>query len=858
LGVLACALLLGILLGSAVAYFPFSIASLVVLILGGVLWLSSLGRCSPGFGCLVFGVLLSGLASAALAQMKAEPPAWIRAADSHKVDVIGVVEEPVRFGPERAVVLVSVQRLALPNRTVPVGGRIRLTVRGSVPPLVVGDVIEFTTRLHPPRGLWNPAGYDYGAHLRRAGVHAVGSVTLHRDGSGLRILAHGFSSLMAAVDQGRTRIRDAALRTLEDPIAGIYLALVTGESGYLSQDIRDAFMASGTTHILSISGSHLGLIGVVVFWGVHRVLLALPAGWVLRLSRRTTATGVAAAATILPVTGYALLGGAEVATVRSLIMTLVALAAVLVGRSHSIGYGLALALMVIVGWDPLAPFDISFQLSFLSVLVTVMLMKIRRPRDEEMILGASREPRTWETLKAGTAAVLLVSLVVTLATAPLVATYFNQLAWVGGLSNLLVVPLVGFIVLPVGLLVCLATLLSGAGGELVGAAVVRPLLEVLVRVVQMFAAVPGAELRVASPPLWQIAGFFLLLGAAMSWWRHGVGRLAGVLAGGMLVLWVWSPRDLPAAGSFRVTFLDVGQGDAALIETADGRAMLIDGGVATDAYDAGRMVIAPVLWDRGIRRLEVVVATHPQLDHVGGLAFVLSKFDVGQLWTNGVAREVAFLHPLERVVTERQVPVRAVSAADGALSLGSCQARVLNPDASEGSGTARAEGARLNNQSVVLRLVCGSATFLFTGDIESEAESRLTQLSERLETTVLKVPHHGAKGSVYEPFLRAVHPQLAVVSVGHANAYGHPSPTMTEAYARLGIPLLRTDRHGAVSVIGTPAGLQVNCQSGRRFTRIVLGSGGERMGEENEAQNFKRWLGLSASCDNSLFLLDVY
>ena len=849
MAVLSCALLLGVFLGSGVAYFPVSIASLVLLVLGGVLWLSSVGRCSPGFGCLVFGVLLAGLASAALAQLKAEPPAWIRTVGAQKVDVIGVVAEPVRFGPDRAVVIVSVQRLALPDRTVPVGGRIRLAVRGSVPPLVVGDVIEFTTRLHPPRGLWNPAGYDYGAHLRRAGVHAVGSVTLHQEGAGLRILARGFSAPLAAVDQWRARIRDAALRTLEDPIAGIYLALVTGESGYLSQDIRDAFMASGTTHILSISGSHLGLIGVVVFWAVHRGVLALPAWWVLRLSRGTTATRVAAAATIPPVTAYALLGGAEVATVRSLIMTLVAVAAVLVGRSHSIGYGLALALVGIVAWDPLAPFDISFQLSFLSVLVIIMLMKNRRLRDEETTLGTFRERSTWEGLKAGTVDVLLVSLVVTLASAPLVATYFNQVAWVGGLSNLLVVPLVGFLVLPVGLLVCLATLLSGAGGELVGAAVVRPLLEVLVWVVQTCAAVPGAELRVASPPVWQMAGFFLLLGVALIWWRCGSGRLAGALAGGLLLLWVWSPRDLPAAGTFRVTFLDVGQGDAALVETADGRAMLIDGGAAFESYDAGRMVIAPVLWDRGIRRLDVVVATHPQLDHVGGLAFVLRKFEVGQLWTNGVAREAVFLHRLERIVTERHVPARAVTAADGVLALGSCQAHVLNPDASEGPGAARAEGARLNNQSIVLHLACGSSPVLFTGDIESEAENRLARLSQPLKAAVLKVPHHGAKGSVYEPLLRAVNPQLAVVSVGQANAYGHPSPAMVDTYRGLGIALLRTDRHGAVSIIGTPAGLQVTCQSGREFRRVVLGSGGARRGEESEGQNLKRWLSSQANCD---------
>src|SRR3989454_6522423 len=157
-------------------------------------------------------------------------------------------------------------------------------------------------------------------------------------------------------------------------------------------------------------------------------MLGLPARWRRRLSGRTPPRRGLAAATILPVTSYALLGGAEVATVRSLIMTLVALAAVLVGRSHSIGYGLALALVAIVAWDPLAPFDISFQLSFVSVLVIIMLMKIRRPRDEETTLGAFRERRTWGAVKAGTVDVLLVSLVVTLACAPLVATYFNQRA----------------------------------------------------------------------------------------------------------------------------------------------------------------------------------------------------------------------------------------------------------------------------------------------------------------------------------------------------------------------------------------------------------------------------------------------
>lgn len=793
----------------------------------------------------MFGIFLFGVAGAALAHIRAESSSLIRSTGPGKVDLVGVIVEPVRFGPDRAVAVVAVQRRMMPDRTFPLEGRVRLTIRGPVPPLTVGDLVEFETRLRLPQGLMNPGGYDYDAHLRRAGIHALGNVTLRDDGSGLWVLARGVFPLSAKVDRWRGRIRDAALRTLPAPLAGIYLALVTGETGYLRTDIRDAFMASGTTHILSISGSHLGLIGIVIFGAARRAVLTLPARWLLRVSRRTTATRVAAVATILPVTLYALLGGAEVATVRSLVMMLIALAAIFLDRTHSIGIGLALAFLAIVGLDPLAPFDISFQLSFLSVLVILLVMRARhRPEEESagMLAGASG---MGDRLKRWTEDVLLVSVCVTVACAPLVAAYFNQVAWVGGLSNLLVVPFVGFFVLPVGLLACLVTLLSGSA-ELAGGAVVQALLEALVWVVRLFASVPGAEVRVAAPPVWQMAVFFLCLGATFIWWRGWVGRIAAVLAAGVLLVWVWSPRDLPASGTVRVTFLDVGQGDAALVETSDGRTMLIDGGSASDRYDIGKVVVAPLLWDRGIRRLDVVVATHPQLDHVGGLTFVLEKFQVGELWTNGVRRDAAFLRRLEEVIRARSVPVRAASNLDGEVAVGSCRVRVLNPRAPSVEGPGAAAGKSLNNQSVVLRLGCGAASFLFTGDVEREAENELIQADGNLDAIVLKVPHHGARGSVYEPFLEAVSPRLAVVSVGRVNSYGHPSPVMVETYGRLGIPFLRTDRHGAITVVGAPSGMQVACESSRRLQKVWQG---QHSGAVDEVQNLKRLFLRSLACE---------
>jgi competence protein ComEC len=844
LPVLAVSLLLGCTAGTGVSYLPITILCFSLLVLLGMLLLARTGRCAPGFACLVYGAFLLGMVSASLAQIRAESPSLPRTAGPGRVNLVGTIDAPVRYGPDRAFAVVSVQRLLSPGHASPADGRLRLAVRGPVPPLVVGDVIEFETRVRFPRGFQNPGGFDYGAHLRQSGIQAVGSVTLREDGSGLRVLARAGHPVMARVDRWRGHVREAALRTLDPEAAGIYLALVTGESGFLSQDIRDAFLASGTTHILSISGSHLGLIGVVVFWVARRSILVLPALWLLRLSRRVTATRLAAAVTVFPVTFYALLGGAEVATVRSLLMLFVFLGAVLLGRTHSVGTGLAAAAILIVLWDPLAPHDLSFQLSFLSVLIIVLLVRARAVSSVELDPPPRPQGGVLGRMRKGTIEVLLVSLVVTVATAPLVAVHFNQVAWVGTLSNLLVVPFVGFLVVPLGLLACLATLLSGSE-ELVGGPLLKAVIEALVWIVKAWAAVPGAELRVASPPIWQVLAFYLLLGVAWVRWGRWVGRLGAALALGLLLLWAWSPRDLPEAGTVRVTFLDVGQGDAALVETFEGPVMLVDGGGATDSFDLGRAVVAPLLWDRGIRRLDVVVASHPQQDHIGGLAFVVRQFEVGEFWGNGVERDKAFAIRVKEALEGRHVTVRTVSNADEERAFGKCRLRVLHPGRSEDIAAEGVDGKHLNNRSVVLRLACGEMVFLFTGDVEREAEADMVGGAGALEATVLKVPHHGARGSVYEPFVRAVKPRVAVVSVGATNSYGHPTPAMLETYAQLGIPVLRTDRDGAVTVQAAASGLAVTCEADHRLTPVNFRAKG---GDGGEWHNLRRFVSRQEPC----------
>jgi competence protein ComEC len=861
LPVLAVSLLLGSLAGAAVSNFPSSILLAAGVLLGSLFFLTVTRRCQPVFACLIFGLFLCGIVAAALTVSRSPHPSIPSWTGSQKIDLIGEIAEPVRYGPQRAAAIVLLRRLLTHDESISVGGRIKLTIRGNAPSLIVGDVIRFQTRLRAPRGLLNSGGVDYGAYLVAHGIQAMGSVTLGADSAGMQVMAHASRPFFDRVDSWRGHIREAARRGLDKEGAAVYLALITGESGFLTHEIRDAFMASGTTHILSISGSHLGLIGAVVFWVVRRSTLALPSHWLLRLTLRTTPSRIAAYATIPVVIFYALLGGAEVATVRSLLMLGVFLGGVLLGRMHHLGTALALAALLIVAWDPLAPLDLSFQLSVLSVLVIALLLNRNDPAPMNMasaktvpernvetrtgpLLDSISQPSrgAHDTVMKRLREVGLVGLGVTVVTAPLVAMQFHQIAWIGLFANLVVVPVVGLLLVPLGLFCCLLTLITGSE-NLQGVGLLQLSLDAVLSIVHGFASIPGARWMVASPPVTQVLLFYLCLAVGIFWRDRLKGRVAAALAFGLFALWVWSPRDLPMEGATRVTFLDVGQGDAAVIETPDDRVILIDGGGASEWSDQGRMVIAPFLWDRGIRRVDLIIATHPQLDHIGGLGYIVQEFPIGTVWTNGVKRDLPLVERLDEIVKERRIPVRAVARLDPPFPLGFCTIHILNPAAPTPSirPLEPLKGKHLNNESVVLRLVCGDMAILFTGDIEQEAEAGLMGSAD-LRATVLKVPHHGSRSSLHEPFLRAVHPDVAIISVGNANPYGHPAGAMLDLYERLKISILRTDRDGAVTVMLTHSGLRVSCEAERRMKSVQGGNWGE------EGENLRRLFSPSVPC----------
>jgi competence protein ComEC len=292
----------------------------------------------------------------------------------------------------------------------------------------------------------------------------------------------------------------------------------------------------------------------------------------------------------------------------------------------------------------------------------------------------------------------------------------------------------------------------------------------------------------------------------------------------------------------------VGQGDAAVIELPDGRTILIDGGAAYETLDMGRAVVGPFLWDRGITHLDHVIGTHPQLDHVGGLVWTVRRFHVGRYWGNGLSREEPFYQRLQAGLNSQGLKEEVAEAGRMIIDSGPCRLRILNPPRKAEVATPIPvnvhSGAVMNNLSVVMRLDCGPHSFLFTADIEAETIARLQRTDPEFTARVIKVPHHGARSSLQAEWISRAHPETAVISVGGANSYGHPAPSVLQMYAREGIRLLRTDRQGAIQVtakLSSPA-FEVEHARAARLQSISMDSSMLTAERLNLRRLMKVWL----------------
>lgn len=784
---LALALMSGVFLGEALRPPPMVLVVLAFLGLGvlTVTW-----RRGRGWGLAVLGqvVLLGALAietswPRAPAGLLGGPP-WV---------ITARVLEPPTESAADARVLLGLEEVARDGQAQRATGRLWLRLGGPPKePLLPGDRVHFRAQLRAPRGFAEPEAPDPARHFAARGLVAVAG--LPSPAALVRLAGQERWCLERPVARWRQRwliwLRSkssAPSSSLEGEAAGLMASLLLGERAAVSRSLEHDFRIAGVSHVLSVSGLHLAIASYLLFTGLRRLLVRIEP-----LARRVAVRRVAALAALPAVVLYTLLTGAQVATVRACIVAVLYLAGAALLRPTAAGSTLAMAALVILGASPLALFDPSFQLSFAAALGCIVVAPRLPGRGPE---GSGLAPR----IARGALALVRVSLATLATTAPISAWHFAQVAPAGLLSNLLVVPFAELWVLPLGLGACALGELPGVFGSLAhvvlgcaggGAAL-------MIRGVRVIASLPGlGELGHVPPPTWLecVAWYGGLLGLVLAGrraWR--IGLLCGLVLGGSLT-WrlVLAPRWDPA---LTVTFLDVGQGDAALVELPGGVTLLVDGGGSFDpGFDPGAQVLVPWLERRGVRRLDAVVLTHPHPDHANGLAAVVARFPTREIWTNGARSRLPGLLRLQEAAAERGVPV----VRPHGLVAGSARVEVLHPLV---DGEVRVLPAWSENDgSIVLRILYGGRAVLLAGDIEARAEARLVASGHPLAADVLKAPHHGSRTSSTPRFVEQVRSGVVVFSVGDQNRWGFPAPLVDARWRAAGARTYRTDRDGAVTV----------------------------------------------------------
>jgi competence protein ComEC len=691
--------------------------------------------------------------------------------------------------------LIRAEKVILSNQGFPVEGLLLLFLKEEPFPFHLGDRLRFLCRLYPPHGFHNPGGFSYERHLAFERIHTIAFLS---DGNLCVKIGEGYKNpILVHIEGWRDHIRGFLEEKAEPLCSSIFKALVLGEQGDIPEEIREYFVITGTAHLLAISGDQFGIVAVLSF----SLLI-----WILKRSEflllSVSAKKLAAGLTIPCIILYAFIAGGGASVIRAAIMVITFLFSILVNRERNLLHTLALAAFLILLFSPPSLFDVSFQLSFLAVLsilyIVPRILEVIKKEELSRPLKATWKKNIWKYIKIS----LLVTAVATFGTAPFVALHFNRISPIGLVTNLFIIPWVGFVIVPLSLAASiLSFFLSPIAAFLIHINTYITL--TLLRVLAFLASFRFASFFVSTPTALEITLFYFLLFLIVHLKKQRVARYMFL---GFCVVFVLDSVFWYVRPHFEkkliLTFIDVGQGDSILIEFPKGKKMLIDGGgLPEDRFDIGKNVIAPFLWNKKIRRIDYLVLTHPDPDHFKGLNFIAAHFSIGQFWESGLRSDSEFYSGLEKTLLKKEVKTFSLNEKTPCKIINGVQLSFFNPPGKVELDRIGRMTSFFNNHSLVMKLQFKNMKVLLAGDIEKEVEYRLMREGYSLRADILKVPHHGSSSSSTPYFLQRVNPNDAILSVGERNIGRLPHPEVLKRYEELGIKIFRTDRHGAIRVI---------------------------------------------------------
>jgi competence protein ComEC len=756
-----------------------------------------------------------------------------------------VCNDPIIFQKGHIRFVLNVESLQSGKNSFPVSGRLRVTCRSEIPPEIQpGDRIRFSGKIRAIRNFQNPGGYDFERHMAFRTIHATTYVTNEKV---TVVEKNDDHNVMHSISNARRIIGGIIDDTQMDHHSSVIMkALVIGVRDGIDKPLREAFNKSGMGHLLAISGLHVGIVAsfffVVFSFFLSLNRIFLDHAWVGKGS---------ALLCMIPVTIYGLLAGMSPSTQRAVLMINVFLMTFLIKREHESINTLAIAALVILTVHPPALFSISFQLSFTSVFAIIYGFSSLWKNQTEY------HNNHW--IRKKISAFFFASLFAILGSLPLVMYYFNQISLIGLAANFILVPLIGFIVVPIGLISAFFSLLSH-GLSSIGFQIGGTILSFAISIVHFFSELPVSSIKTVTPSgleiaLYYISGISILYlirrhlrksneastiphqtllpddileaeyknphpsqketalcsgsgSTRLSSFHFHLQRKAHIyiisilffLGSADISYWIYIrcfQKDL------RITIVDVGQGNAAIIEFPGGKTMLIDGGGFYDnnSFDVGERITAPLLWRKKIRNVDTLMLTHPDSDHLNGLLYIARHFNVKTIRTNHDPAVTSGYQQLQDIILEKNIYTPPFSENHRSFEIGKVQIQILYPPENFLEKKERESWRDHNANSMVIQLKMGEFSCLFTGDIRARSEAELIALKGNdLKSQILIAPHHGSKTSSTSKFIAMVDPEIVIFCAGWDNRFKLPNEEVVTRYHQRDIKIFRTDHNGAIEI----------------------------------------------------------
>lgn len=706
-----------------------------------------------------------------------------------------ITTEPNRESYRLTFILTGI-RLSDPNHPAavkPVRGKLRVSVYRPDRGLRMGTRIRFHSKIRPFHNFNNPGGFDYKSFMAYKNIWG----SAYTAGNKLQIQKEPSTLLATAVPAKLRRSVSALIdKSVDADSRAILSALVLGNRDLLSPSIKNAFNRAGVSHVLAISGLHIGIIATFAFFFFKHLLALLPP----LLYRGWPRKGAAVLA-IFPVLIYGLLAGMSPSTQRAVIMVSVFLLSFLIERDHDLPNTLAAAALIILIAYPPSLFSISFQLSFIAV--TAILFGLATLQTQRMIpnIPVIKPVFTF----------MAVSFFAIMGTTPLIMHYFNQAAFFGILTNLLIIPVFGFFVVPLALFSVLVLFPVHPPLAVLGMKTAGKGISLGLTLICPIGQWPWSAVKTVTPSILELVCIYTLLFGMLYIIRHKhlltrknlkhpiVLSMAAAICLLAVDIGYWC-HDRFWTDRLKATIIDVGQGSAALLELPGGYRTLVDGGgfSSNAAFDVGKNVVAPFLWDRKIRRIDMVVLSHPDADHLNGLIYIINHFHVKQVLSTHQPSDTREYSEFIQAINTKKIKHPPFDRIPRQFCINGVKFDILHPHPKD-SQVNHASAA--NNHSIVLKASYKGQSLLLPGDIMKAAEKVLVaEAGKALRASVLLAPHHGSKTSNTKDFLDAVRPRAVIVSAGPQNRFELPSPKIIERYRQRGCNVLMTNNNGAVEV----------------------------------------------------------